>query len=36
MCAGQGGQLSAALEVAPMKAIAEMYGIPVEGVELAS
>lgn len=33
---GKGVSSSAALEVAPMKAIAEMYGIQVEGVELAS
>ena len=33
---GKGVSSSAALEVAPMKAIAEMYGIHVEGVELAS
>jgi galactokinase len=33
---GKGVSSSAALEVAPMKAIAEMYDIPVEGVELAS
>jgi galactokinase len=33
---GKGVSSSAALEVAPMKAMAEMYGIHVEGVELAS
>lgn len=33
---GKGVSSSAALEVAPMKAIAEMYGIPAAGVELAS
>lgn len=33
---GKGVSSSAALEVAPMKAIAALYGIPVEGVELAS
>lgn len=33
---GKGVSSSAALEVAPMKAIAGMYGIHVEGVELAS
>jgi galactokinase len=33
---GKGVSSSAALEVAPMKVIAEMYGIQVEGVELAS
>ena len=33
---GKGVSSSAALEVAPMKAIAARYGIPVEGVELAS
>lgn len=33
---GKGVSSSAALEVAPMKAIAEMYGIQVEGAELAS
>lgn len=32
---GKGVSSSAALEVAPMKAIAEMYGIHVDGVELA-
>jgi L-arabinokinase len=33
---GKGVSSSAALEVAPMKAMAEMYGIAVSGVELAS
>ena len=33
---GKGVSSSAALEVAPMKAIAEMYGIAAAGVELAS
>ncbi len=33
---GKGVSSSAALEVAPMKAIAEMYGIQVGGVELAA
>jgi galactokinase len=33
---GKGVSSSAALEVAPMKVIAEMYGIQVAGVELAS
>ena len=33
---GKGVSSSAALEVAPMKAMSEMYGIPVEGVKLAS
>jgi galactokinase len=33
---GKGVSSSAALEVAPMKVMAEMYGIHVEGVELAS
>jgi L-arabinokinase len=33
---GKGVSSSAALEVAPMKAIAAIYGISVEGVELAS
>ncbi len=32
---GKGVSSSAALEVAPMKAMAEMFGIPVKGVELA-
>ncbi|MBI4731375.1 MAG: galactokinase [Chloroflexi bacterium] len=32
---GKGVSSSAALEVAPMKAMAEMYGIQVQGVELA-
>jgi len=32
---GKGVSSSAALEVAPMKAMAEIYGIPVKGVELA-
>ena len=32
---GKGVSSSAALEVAPMKALAEMYGIQVEGVKLA-
>lgn len=32
---GKGVSSSAALEVAPMKALAEMFGIPVKGVELA-
>ncbi len=33
---GKGVSSSAALEVAPMKAMAKMYGVDVEGVELAS
>ena len=33
---GKGVSSSAALEVAPMKVMAEMYGIPAAGVELAS
>ena len=33
---GKGVSSSAALEVAPMKAMAELYGIPVKGVELAA
>ncbi len=33
---GKGVSSSAALEVAPMKAMACLYGIPVQGVELAS
>jgi L-arabinokinase len=33
---GKGVSSSAALEVAPMKAMACMYGIPVQGVELAA
>jgi galactokinase len=33
---GKGVSSSAALEVAPMKVMAELYGMPVEGVELAS
>ena len=33
---GKGVSSSAALEVAPMKAMAKMYGIDVQGVELAS
>ena len=33
---GKGVSSSAALEVAPMKAMACMYGIPVQGIELAS
>jgi galactokinase len=33
---GKGVSSSAALEVAPMKAMAELYGVKVEGVELAS
>ena len=33
---GKGVSSSAALEVAPMKAMAKMYGVNVEGVELAS
>ena len=32
---GKGVSSSAALEVAPMKAMAELYGVPVKGVELA-
>ncbi len=32
---GKGVSSSAALEVAPMKAMAEMFGVPVKGVELA-
>jgi galactokinase len=32
---GKGVSSSAALEVAPLKAMAEMYGMPVKGVELA-
>ncbi|HUH96930.1 MAG TPA: galactokinase family protein [Anaerolineales bacterium] len=33
---GKGVSSSAALEVAPMKAMAKMYGVEVEGIELAS